>query len=295
MGFEIQDLGVASATYLALFGVYNILSHYVMYKIWSFKLVYLMLWFYGLLRIGGQISGVGFAVEGFAHYQWLVAYIVLTVEGYFMLVFGTFYMLMREEVLVHGYSLMNQGFFKIDGKRGAATLNNPSPRYTLYYVLIIANVLLAVGGAMLAGASPEELINNAKKVDVSKALRTIGQLIFLIGTVLITGLTIYQREVRNVRTKAVCFLIAAAPFLWVRGVYGVLSIYVDQMNYLAITNYFTPEAHKKLTIYEYVLGTTMEFVAAVILLNTYWVRSPDPEERSETTSNSIDTEKKALV
>lgn len=254
-----------------------------------------MLWFYGILRIGGQISGVGFAVTGYAHYQWLIAYIVLTVEGYFMLVLVTFYMMIGEETVKFGYSPMNQGWFKNNSKRVNPSFGNPSPRYTLHYILIAANALLVAGSSMLAGLSGEELATETNKVNTSKALRTAGQAIFLACTVMITCLTVYQYVVRKVRTSVVYCLMAVAPFLWVRGIYGVLSIYIDDMNYLAITNYFSSSSHQKLTIFEYVLGTSMEFITAVILLNTYWVRSPDPEERAETTSNSIDTEKKPFV
>lgn len=68
-------------------------------------------------------------------------------------------------------------------------------------------------------------------------------------------------------------LLAAFPFLWVRGIYGILSIHIPVMDYLVISNYFSASAHKLLTIYEYVLSTTMEFVAVVFLVGTYKYRN----------------------
>lgn len=295
MGFRVDDLGPAATVFLSLFVFYNFVSHYIVYKQRKFKLAYTLLCFYGLLRLGGQTSGVGYAIMGYIYYKWLIAYIVLTLEGYFMLVLTSFYMAVREDSIHHGSSVMEQGVFKKNGERVAPTFKNPSPKHILHYLLIGANALLVAGCAMLAGLTDEELASESSTVVTSEVIRTIGQATFLVTTVLITCFTVYLFHVKKVVTKTMYCLLAAAPFLWVRGIFGILAVYIDDMNYLVTANYANANLHQKLTIYEYVLSTTMEFIAAVILIGTYWIRTPDPEEVGFGCVVSNESEKRPVV
>ena len=49
-----------------------------------------------------------------------------------------------------------------------------------------------------------------------------------------------------------------------------MSIYITNMNYFQLSNY-NEGFSKQLIIYEYVLGTTMEFVSAVLLISNYFM------------------------
>lgn len=292
MAFVIDDLGPAAATFLGLFVIYNVLSNYILWHNHKLFSVYTLLWFYGILRIGGQISGLGFAIQGYEHYQWLIAYIVLTVEGYFMLVFNSFHMLIREQKHQFGYSPLAIPFGS-DPKSKPKTkgFGAITPKDAFHYLLIAANALLVAGSAMLSGMTAEELDLEANKVTTSKGLRATGQIIFLVLTIGVAGLTYYNYYYKKLHTRAMGCLIASFPFLLIRGIYGVLSIFIDDMNYLVITNYFSGAAHRKLTIYEYVLSTTMEFVAALILLNTYWIRSPSRSDTKPSDTSLQDSER----
>ena len=69
---------------------------------------------------------------------------------------------------------------------------------TVFYMFLIpANAFIVGGGSLLTGANADELNKETGKVSTSKALRTTGQTIFLIQTVivvLLSGLCVRQGE-----------------------------------------------------------------------------------------------------
>lgn len=127
---------------------------------------------------------------------------------------------------------------------------------------------------MLAGMSSEQLQTDHEGIETSRGLRIAGQAIFIFMTMAAVFLNLYVYVKEGVRNNLTIGVMCASPFLLVRGVFGILSIYVAAMNYFDTTNYTAGgSTSHKLTIYEYVLSTTMEFVASCSLASTLWFNS----------------------
>lgn len=268
MSFKINDLGIAASIFLSLYVVYNISSTIILFKR-GWKSVYTFLFIFGLIRIGGQISGVGYAAAGYYEWKWLIAYLIMSAEGYFTLVLSTLYFLVKEQVIVFGKSPLTK-----------PVVMRMSYRTLFHYSLIPANVMIIVGGTMLTGLTPGEKKYNDKLV-TSKALRSVGQAIFLFNSLSVGALTLYNYFVKKLTTKTMIILIFIIPFITVRGIYGVLSIFIDEMSYFKIENYFDKDSSEKLTIYEYTLAMTMEFITAFSLLSIFWLKKWTNEADTE--------------
>lgn len=140
-----------------------------------------------------------------------------------------------------------------------------------YMFLIPANAFIVAGGSLLTGATAEELEKETGNVNTSKALRTTGQVIFLLQTVTEILLLVYVYVKEKIRGRTIYLLFVASPFLLVRGIFGILSIYVDKMNYYKLSNYSAEGLTSSFVAYEYCLATTMEFVAACLLISNYYL------------------------
>ncbi|EGV60336.1 hypothetical protein PSN45_001911 [Yamadazyma tenuis] len=262
MGFEIVDLGIAASVFLGLYLCFFGLAVYAITQK-GFKSVYSWFFFYGIVRTGGQVSGVGFAIAGETHYQWLIAYMVMSVEGYFALVMASLYILCIEQKRVWGVSPLETPFITIRGaKRSYKSL--------FHLILVPGNALLIAGGCMLTGLTVQQLANNHSKIVTSRALRTTGQAIFLVQSLSVSALSIHSYFFKNLRSVSMKMLLVIIPFITMRGVYGLVSIYIDKMDYFLISNYISIANHKDMTIYEYTLGTSMEFISAFVMVNTVW-------------------------
>lgn len=261
MGFKDQDLGIAASIFLSLYVLYELQFIYIATQK-GFNSLYTALGIFGLIKLGGQISGLGFAIQGFVHWQWLIAYLVLSAEGYFVLVLTTLYFLIKEQIRYYGESPLKQPI-----------LGGMSYQKLFHLILIPANIVIIVGGTMLAGMSTEELILDTSKVHTSKILRSVGQAIFLVQSISVSSL-ICLSFYKGLRSKAMVLMISVIPFILVRGIYGIMSCFVTEMNYFVYTNYETNVSRRRITIYEYVLAISMEFLAANLLLLIFWTKEP---------------------
>lgn len=280
MAFELHEMGIAASVYLSLYVIYTLIAVYSVYS-QGIKSLYFALFFYGLIRLGGQISGVGFAMTGIQTYQWLIAYIVLTAEGYFIIILASMYLLCREQRKIWGYSPIETPF------KSQGWLKRLSYRSSTHYTLIAANCFIVIGGTLVAGMDAEELQSSSTDVITSKALRIAGQAIFLILTILIFGFAIQNYLYKGLKSFSMKALLFVSPFILVRGIFGVMAALIDQMNYMAFYNYLEAEKHAKLTIYEYVLSTTMEFICAISLLNLIWFEGRGKVEIDEANEECI--------
>lgn len=266
-GFASVHSGIAASIFLALYTFFLAFMCYVLFRK-GWKTVYNFIFFFTLFRFGGQLCGVVYAKLGPLHWQWLIAYLVLGAEGYFALIFAAFRFTCKAQVDEFGTSWVlstgpNVGFFIL--KRMTRTWVR-----IFHLILIPANALVISGGSMLAGIDPSEYNSEKNKITTSKALRTTGQALFLLMTFALIALNIhvyFNERVRNTTTRSVML---AAPFLIVRGLFGILSIYITKMNYFQLSNYSGNGIDYSLVIYEYVLSTTMEFCAAVILMSRFF-------------------------
>lgn len=275
-GFLNQDAGIAASVFLALYTVYLGFCTYIVFKN-GFMTVYTSVWFFTLMRFGGQLCGVVYAKLGPAHYQWLIAYLVLGAEGYFTLIFAAFQFTCRAQIVSVGSSwIKSLGPKKIKVSRGlgfitgARLINFFTETYArmFHFILIPANAMVISGGSMLAGVS--DLETEKDKVQTSKILRTVGQSLFLAMTMIAILMNIYVYVKERIRSHFTISIMIASPFLMVRGIFGILSIYITAMNYFEVVNYVGTGLGQKLVVYEYCLSTLMELVASVALMSNYF-------------------------
>lgn len=290
-GFQSQDLGIAASVFLALYVLFFGLMTFLVIKK-GLATVYTFLWIFSLLRLGGQLCGVVYAKLGPSHYQWLISYLVLGAEGYFTLIFACFRFTCKAQVNEFGYSwVLSLG----PPIRLLLLKRNFTWREIFHLVLIPANVLVIAGGSMLAGLTGDDALNQSK-IHTSEGLRTTGQALFIIMTVtaiLLNAYVFFKERVRNHITIAV---LCASPFLLVRGIFGILSIYITAMNYFETSNYTgSGESSRKVTIFEYVLSTTMELIVALLLITRVFFEKNEKKASLVTTRQDYPEEEKSAL
>lgn len=278
MALKHTDSGVAAAVFLALYAIYALVMVYIVY-VKGFKTVYTFLMSFPFIRFGSQLCGLVFAIKGIEHYKWLIAYLVLGAEGYFVLILSAFLFLVHAQKRKNGYSWLekSQSFLKENPLRNSYAA-------IFHWVLVPANAMVIAGGSMLTGI--ENYDAERKKVRISKGLRTTGQSLFLSLTIIILllGLNAFKKE--KVRNHFNITILLASPFLIVRGVFGILSIYIENMNYYQLSNYSGAGINHMLVIYEYVLSTTMEFAASIFIVSNFFLekqadRDADKDEEKQ--------------
>lgn len=263
-----ENSGIASSIYLALYCLFTLTTIYVVVKK-GLKHLYTFLLSFGIIRTASQLCGVAFAVLGFEHWQWLIAYLVLGAEGYFVLIYTSFRFICTAQEKQYGNSWVLS--------TGPARFKTPIMNIffgtwsrIFHHILLPANVLVIAGGSLLAGIDSTEYDQYSGTVTTSKILRTVGQALFLLLTSMVIGFNIFVFFRERIRNHITITVFLASPFLLVRGIFGLLSIYITDMNYFQLSNY-TEGFSKNLIIYEYVLGTTMEFISAVLLISNYFI------------------------
>lgn len=215
-----------------------------------------------LIRTGGQVAGIGFAKVGTSNTDWLIAYLVLSAEGYLALIFSMARFLIHQQQLALGYSYLTTPFFRKQSINSAT-----------HILLVAANAIIIAGSVLMVNMTPEEYFDSDKKVK-AEILKTVGQVLFLLCSVLFSTLILSTYFKSNVRTPTMICLMALIPFILVRGIFGILAIYIDKMNYLHITNYFSSQRMTTLVTYEYCLGVLMEFLTACCFILAFFVDKP---------------------
>jgi len=291
MGFESTSSGVAASIYLGLYTLYLLLAINVVRKK-GFKSIYTALLAFGIFRVGGQLCGVAFAVLGIQHWPWLVAYLVLSAEGYFSLIIAAFHFIIQSQVKLMGSSWLCKTKEECKEGQEASKFKHTSclSWSTIFHlVLVPANALVIGGGTTLTGIDTDRWDQETDKINTSKGLRTTGQTIFLIQTIIVILLLIYVYVKENIRGHTIYLLFAASPFLLVRGIFGILSIFIDKMNYYQLSNYDGAGLTSDFVAYEYCLATTMEFIAASLFISNYYLDNSeeviDKEDFNKTDSD----------
>ncbi|PSK37211.1 hypothetical protein C7M61_003638 [Candidozyma pseudohaemuli] len=262
MALKHTDSGIAAAVFLALYAIYALVMVYIVH-VKGFKTVYTFLMSFPFIRLGSQFCGLVFAIKGIEHYKWLIAYLVLGAEGYFVLILSAFSFLVHAQKRKIGYSWLE--------KKQSALKDIPlgnSYAAIFHWFLVPANAMVIAGGSMLTGI--ENYDAERKKVRISKGLRTAGQSLFLCLTLLVLLLGLHAFKKEKVGNSFNITILLASPFLIVRGVFGILSIYIENMNYYQLSNYSGAGINHKLVIYEYVLSTTMEFAASIFIVSNFF-------------------------
>ncbi|KAK6205206.1 uncharacterized protein RJT21DRAFT_14024 [Scheffersomyces amazonensis] len=278
MAFKSHASGIAASVYLAIYSIFFAFTINIVFRV-GWRSFYTALAVYGIFRFSGQLCAVVFSVLGYTYWQWLVAYLVFTAEGYFMLILISYFLIAQAQEESFGTSWI--GPSKKDRKRNAelattklGKLKAKFPIAVIFHLLLIpANVLIIVGGSQLAGISIQDANNESSKVHTSKIMRTAGQSVFLFQTVAAIGFASYCYFVEKIRHINIYTIFAVAPFITIRGIFGILSIYIQKMNYYDFTNYTVEGLSSSFVTYEYVLATTMEFVTALGYIANYYIRA----------------------
>lgn len=281
---------IAGSIYLALYTIILPFAALTSYKR-NWQLIFISLLFFTIIRFGSQICAVVFSCVGFAHWQWLIAYLVLGAEGYFVLILSSLQFIIHGQQKILGKSWIRNsgpGGWIIDEDRKLKIWQirlkhiGQIPYSTIYHFwLIPANAFIVAGGSMLTGATAEELADGSGRVSASKALRTTGQVIFLTLTIVMVLIALHTYFKQKVRTWPIISVLIASPFLIVRGIFGILSIFITKMNYYQMSNYSGGEIGSQLVIYEYVLSTTMEFISMACLFLNIFDKSPDVRDEED--------------
>ncbi|GEQ68410.1 hypothetical protein JCM33374_g2078 [Metschnikowia sp. JCM 33374] len=272
-GFASQASGIAASVYLGLYSIFLAFMTYVVAKR-GFKTLFTFIFVFCVLRVGGQLCGVVYAQAGPQYYKWLIAYLVLQAEGYFTLILTCFRFTCKAQLEEHGSSWVTT----TGPQTPLMSKWNITWMNMFHYILVPANAFLIAGGSMTAGIDPTDASSYTNKIHIARGLRTAGQIIFLLMTLISISVNMHVFLNERIRNRTTISVMLAGPFLIVRGVFGVLSIYIDDMNYFDLSNYMSGGVNKNLVIYEYVLATTMEFLTAVILMTRFFVSPPVHKE-----------------
>ncbi|WOO86341.1 uncharacterized protein LOC62_07G009822 [Vanrija pseudolonga] len=326
-----NEAGAALAFGILYAAMWLYMAYMYATKQYKWKSRFTILFFHATLRVASQGCGIAFGILAWSNVNVFVAYLILGAEGYFSLTIASYYFL-------HHYLLKHFGSSRLipleldkmpaaDRRKRAFMLMAMLPvvmpwkfwQNDLMAIidswLIPANAIIIAGGSMMAGAmdpnssqykglTPEQIqakINH--KLDVSKALRTTGQAIFLALTV-IFGVFVLHTLRRGQRhggiTKTIILFVIVAIMLHVRGIFGVLQAAVYSLSYYNPANFAADGLTHRFTALEYCLAVLPEFSAA-LALNISWRTSaieapikqhglPDPEDGHVLSAKRTDDE-----
>lgn len=296
MGFKAKNEGIAGSVFLAFYVIYVCIIILYIRK-FAKKKVGIMLLIFGLVRMGAQICGVAFASLGIEHTDLLVAYLVLGAEGYFLLIYTLLVSVKQEYESKIGRFFFNEPILKrikqCPLRRGLKRAYEIFSYFLAFYILLIAaNGMVIGGGTMMSSASELDPDGSEYKsrLNTSRILRGTGQSLFLALTVLVVLIVTSCYKYARMRNRITIVLILACPFLIVRGIYGVLSIFVPSIDYFNFSNYSERGMSNKFLVAEYCMSTTMEYVAASLLLLSQCLQltiNSTPESYDLTTENSV--------
>ncbi|CAN6624569.1 hypothetical protein TRVA0_010S00342 [Trichomonascus vanleenenianus] len=286
MGFKDVNAGAASTTFLVLYLILTVFTSNAVFR-QGVKSPYTIVLIFGLIRLGAQLSGIGFAVAGYQEYKWLIAYLIMGAEGYFVLLLCVFHFYCYSEEIAFGWSSLRptrQQRIELSEQKGR------SPDYYKYtswaaifhFCLIPANVLIIVGGTQLSSLRFDDPALRQAVTHRAQILRGTGQAVFLFLNCVAMALGVYLIKVKNLRTYMMYALLAACPFCFIRGLYGLLSVFILSINYFDMSNYTANGLAPRFVACEYILGTTMEFLAASLIVSTFYFKRPQKNLQVET-------------
>ncbi|KAG6852598.1 hypothetical protein C0991_010705 [Blastosporella zonata] len=263
------------------------------------------------LRLAAQAVGLAFGLvidyNSNKAIGLLVAYFALGTEGYFTLVLCAYRFLASWQS--HNFEChdswleprhppntpLSQRFrdsFVVFGP-------NRRPMAIMHHLLIIANVLIIVGGVLLADT--KNAINYFKFLSAAKITRTVGQVVYLTCNVLLLfcilhSMRQYRRENPERKIHLTLYLLFVAwPLLFVRGTYGIISCVYNPFNYFYFGNYGIHGPKDEFVISEYLLATTMEWTSCCLLMLTYVASRNDPPKLPPKSWGTEEKELSAVV
>ncbi|SCU85747.1 LAFA_0D17524g1_1 [Lachancea sp. 'fantastica'] len=260
--------GIPAIVFLVLYGALcSWVSLLLFTKRVSWKSRYTSIFIHTILRLAAQICGIGYAVAGVEHYQWLIAYFVFGAEGYFSLVWCVFRFLIAFQNELLGESW-------IEPRRQGRTLREyykVSVRYPVlyfHYSLAAANALIIVGSVQ--GVNSHSPSQASKQVESGRTLRDVGTALFIawVGVFALFCVRTYP-AVQNRSQKHFLHILSFTVLpLTIRGAFGILATEINQWNYALPDSYDNQGLKPGPLAAEYVLGTFMEWLTCFLLLCT---------------------------
>lgn len=248
----LNAFGISSTLFLVL---YALLFIFLMFnyatKRFTFRSRWSLILFHVSLRLAAQSVGLAFSIIGFKQVSLLIASLVLSAEGYFSLVlcFTRLLISWQRHYLPEKHSWlagpknppeMSTARRIFEGLTFISVAR--SPINAIHWILIAGNVLIITGGNFLAsgnGSSAEENWNTNTHLTASKIMRGTGQGLFLVTAMFLYGClfsTLRRAYSKNatkeeIQTRIVLVILAiTAPFMIIRGVFGILQGVIDSLN-----------------------------------------------------------------
>jgi hypothetical protein len=250
---------------------------------------YTILILHVMVRLASQATGVAFGILGYSHVHLLVAYFILGAEGYFTLVVCTYRFLISWQ---YHNNADHDSWIEPKHPPGTPMLKRfldsiaiftkpPRPMAIMHHLLTGANAIIIAGGSLLAGSSTNVKQFNAN-LHTAKAMRIAGQSIFLaINAFLLYCIADAIRQCKREHSRVhptLYLLLATWPFLFVRGLYGILASALTVFNYFAPSNYGPYGLTTSFVVSEYILSTTMEWSSCALIMLTYLTSRNDPKK-----------------
>ncbi|KAK0522322.1 hypothetical protein OC834_006329 [Tilletia horrida] len=300
----LNALGIASVVFLVLYaGLFLALLYGFGTAQMKFKSRWSLVLLHVTLRLAAQSVGLAFALRGFAELGLLIAYLVLSAEGYFSLVLCTARFLVSFQIHAMGDSWLEpkmhsklslaQRFAanfalsagarrRVLGAEGAAQ-TKPNPMVSVHYLLIGANTIIVVGGSLLASAYNQDTgeLVDANSFDTGRYMRTAGQAVFLainlalIGCIVATVRQFRDKAAQNGRRVPVyghpflLIILAVSPFLVIRGVFGICQAVIPSLSYYSPETFTPTGLTTEFVVKETVLATAMEWSTCALLCCTW--------------------------
>ncbi len=175
---SLNSQSIAALIYLILYlGLFTALS--ILYAlrnvIWRSR--YTVLWIHMIIRITSQCCGLAFGTLGWQHWQLLIAYLILSAEGYFSLVLCAYRFLIAWQEHVLGQSFLEPKNVRALALRQRFSLRNATQMVLVHYALIGANTIIIVGGSLMSDFQTTVNWRTDPTVFTGKVLRTVGQAI----------------------------------------------------------------------------------------------------------------------
>ncbi|GAA5820838.1 hypothetical protein JCM11251_001837 [Rhodosporidiobolus azoricus] len=257
---------------------------------WSF------IYFHVCLRVIGMSLGVVFSCmewrdDGGPRVDVLVGYLVFSAEGYFSLILCAYRFLVVWQQDRFGTSYLEPRVPKGTPKKEQWKMHLRAPLATLHWALLVANAFIITGSSIMAGGIGDELTPSLeKKQNKGKNLRLAGTAIFLAAVQAFLLLCVHA--FRQKRDRTLSLIALTWPFLTVRGVYGLMSVIMDQYSYGNMDVYTDSGFTSTFLVGEHVMGTAMEWIACGLLISTFFSRVVGGEEMVEQwTASEVEEEK----
>lgn len=232
---------------------------------------FMLLFIYCIVRLAGQICGLIYMINLPLSFGLILAYFILTAEGYFIIVWAALSFLMDWHKRNWGSSFVDRPILNeySSYSRGRKRLINRSPKHFFHILFIIANALLVASASIMLSSSTVSNRNDGK------ILRTVGSSIFLAGIVFTIWVLIhtfrlcyYKYHYPKKQLGTLILIAIGMPFLLTRGIFGVIQSCDYTFSYSNPANYTANGFSTTFLVGEYVLIITMEWITCAFLVST---------------------------